>query len=646
MTSIFKFELKRNTKKTYAAALLIFMLICIIINHVSVVKHKSSIAKQYSFLELENKRLGKYKSYFELSKYGIMIIAVSDPLNILFCDSNVFHGDLVSLINSFERLELNNKQKGVNVFEKPTGGSLDFSWYIITIGSVIVLAFGWFSFRNKDFLKQLMASASTKPIIAHIVISTARLFILIVSITFITLISGIQMLIYGLMSNGVINGLLLFWLTSVVCMVPLFLVSAIMGTIRSKVIGVSVTVLFWFCLLFLWPKIQNSVLYQKADNIVEPIFNHELKKFDIMTDFENKYIEEIKKIKTIPERNKANIDWIERFWNNEFKELEKLESDMIRKIESCVKKFHFWSIFNPVTFYKSVNNELSSRGYVSYLSFYRDIQRKQRLFLRFYINKRFYENNPKVEPFLKDDEYIYQLKSSLPAYFLLGIIYNLLLIGLLYFISYFRFKRIIFPIEKKEAFSNLDLKLKKGKHYVYTYKTYDPNFPDQVFNVLMGKAGKFTGKISINGENIVTGEKKNFVYLPVPDALPGEMKVKSIINLLAGLFKIPNPEKEKIKGEFEEILKERFEKIKDIEKVNLMLRMSEFKKADIYLLNNFLIHIDQEETLAKIIDSIKKEDTLIIETNSINVFHEKLDRLCMIRLSEESKYYETKVTEQ
>jgi len=169
----------------------------------------------------------------------------------------------------------------------------------------------------------------------------------------------------------------------------------------------------------------------------------------------------------------------------------------------------------------------------------------------------------------------------------------------------------------------------------------DLNFPAQIFNVLMGKAGKFTGKISIDGESIISGKRQNFVYLPFPDVLPGKLSVNSIINLIAGLYKTPKPDKEKIKGEFKEMLKVPFENIKGIDKVNLMLKMAEYKKAEIYLFNNFLLNIESEK-LPVIIDKIKKDNILIIEVDSTHVDLCKFDRFCVIRYDKESKYEELK----
>jgi hypothetical protein len=359
--------------------------------------------------------------------------------------------------------------------------------------------------------------------------------------------------------------------------------------------------------------------------------------------FEKKFWEEMEKYKTDPEKKQASIELMEHFWNTEYKQIEAIESEMILKTESVAKKYHFWSIFNPVTFYISVNNENSSRGYMSYLAFYRDMQKMQRRFLRFYIDKRFHENSTKVVPFLKDDEYIYKLKSSLPAYFLEGIVFCVFIIALLLFMSYRLLKKRLSPPEKKKRFSQLALDFKRGKHFVYRYKDFDPSFPEQLLNVLMGKIKEFTGKFLINGKSIVTGEKKNFVYLPDPHLLPAGTKVKAMIEKYARLQKIPKSDIKKLEKEFDSILGKRFWEIDEVQKVNLMLGIVAFKKADIYLFNNFLIHIDSMQVLEEIIGRIKRTNILIIETDSTHVYHEKFDRYCMISIPDGRKYKETKI---
>jgi len=198
----------------------------------------------------------------------------------------------------------------------------------------------------------------------------------------------------------------------------------------------------------------------------------------------------------------------------------------------------------------------------------------------------------------------------------------------------------MFPREKKAVFSNLDLKHEKGKHYVYNYRENNRTFPDFVFSIFMGKVWEFTGKFSIDGQNIVNREKKNFVYLPDPDALPGKMKVKAIINLFAALLKLSKPERVALKGEYKNIIDKPFGAIKDIEKINILLRMAEFKKADIYLLNNFFNNIRSPQTITETKKSILKEDTLIIVLNSRDSLPENPDHFSTIDLDDNLKYEE------
>lgn len=354
--------------------------------------------------------------------------------------------------------------------------------------------------------------------------------------------------------------------------------------------------------------------------------------------FEKRFIENVKRFNTTEERIQASKNMIDDFFNNEFKQIEKLELEMIDKTEKLANSFYLWSVFNPVMFYKSVNNELGSRGYKSYISFYQELQQKQKQFIRYYFDKRFNGNNLIVEPFLKDEEYIYKLKPSLPAYFGLGLLIHFIYIILLLFIGFLRFKSVMFPLEKNEIFSQIDLKPKKGKHFSYIAKPKARYFTEQVFNVFIGRPGSFSGKISIDGENIVTREKKNFVYLPSPEALPGNIKVKALINIFAGLFKIEKSDVEKVKGEFKNIIRERFEKIEEVNKVNLMLRFAAFKKFNIYLFNNFLENINDKKTAHHIIDELKKEDILIFEINTFVLTYIEYDRLSNILLSKDSNY--------
>ncbi len=629
-----KIELKRKTNVTGFVILILFITFALFINQSSVSKIEELEKTKAEFIKNENKKVELTDSYSQYGGYGFKYLFVPPNIGLMFNSTTLIN--LQASIDTGFKFDIFNPNKGKYIFKR----GINLYWYLYVIGSGIALILGLLALRNRKFHKLLVNSSFKSKFSVFFSIMAAHSILLFLSMCILTICLIAQYYINGVSLTGLLIPIIKIIFYTYCLMIFFHFSGAILGTMESaSKIGI-IAFVFWFTFIFLLPNFFNLKFSEKADKNIRSIYPIETEKVQILYEFEKRrlnYIEDKE------DKLKATKEFTEKFLNDGI--AEKLELDLIEETEKNIKKFHLWSILNPTTFYESVKNENCGIGLNENQRFCRESIIKKREFSKYCINKIFSKKKEKVKPFLPGDEQIFYAKYTRPNYFLLGVIVQVFYILSLFVIGYCRFNRVMFPRDKKGAFSKIDLKLKKGKHHVYNYNANDPNFPDQAFNVFMGQTGKFTGKISIDGEKIVSRERKNCVYLPVPDALPGQMRVKSIINLLAGLYEIPKPEKEKVKEEFKKILKERFENIESIKKVNLMLRMAEFKKADIYLLHNFLVYIEKEETLKHIIDEIKQEGALIFETNSIYVYHMRPDCMSKIRLTEGSKYKELKVLE-
>jgi hypothetical protein len=295
---------------------------------------------------------------------------------------------------------------------------------------------------------------------------------------------------------------------------------------------------------------------------------------------------------------------MERFYNKEFKKIEDLELDMINQTERIVKKRHFWSIFNPVTFYKSVNNELSSRGYNAYLDFYKHVQQKQRQFLRFYIDKRFYEKSTVVEPFLKDDEYIYQMKPSLPDFFWLGVLVQFFYISALFLVGYRRFKKIIFA-------SGEDFDKKELEKFTINEKGYNVWYAkgrglmDALFNIFIKKQFE---KLSVKTAKIARS-KEHFFYICRPDEIPGSIRVKDLLTFHG------KEESETILDdpEIKPLRKKTFAELTGKQKFTVLHALLRMKKEAIYLLDDIDMAVDMNTIkLDDALRDLSKEGSIVI----------------------------------
>ncbi len=640
---ILKLDLRSNITRVSICVVIALVLASCAIFQLGISKCKSDIGKKSGFIESEKSQTNRHKSYRLYLEDGFMILSEASSFVTLNNNSSAFGSDVIGLIDSGISLKFNKPQIGSNAFERPTGGMLDLSWLLLILGGGLVLAWGFITFgpKNIDYMRFLLNFAGTRVVFAGIILSRILLITIWLGIT--TVVLWIQLMINGIILDIKGTGhLLLFFLVLEIALIFIFIIGSIMGTIKNRIKGGIASISLWFVLLLLWPEILNAIFYQNAISSMKPIFELKTQKLGILMDFEKKVYENIKKYPTEAERNQVLREMSDNYLNNEFKMIEALETEMIDKTEDLAKGFHFWSIFNPATFYRSVNNELGSRGYNSYINFYNHLQRLQRGFIDFYI-KRIFENDPQVKPYLTaDEEYIFQLQSSLPKYFIPGLILNLFYIFVVLIISYFRFTRIVFPVQKDaRAFEKIVIDLKKG--YKIFYTRYE-DFKKQMFNVFHGKAKNITGKISIAGKNIPIGEKHDFIFMPGLDSIPPTIKAAALLTLMIGTLDISKAEANEIKGKMAvSLLNKRFGDLTIPEKAQILIEILKLKKSKLCVLDNFYLSIQFEETENEILKSLKDNWDYIIElAGTQSRTHEFFEKMSSI-FFKESQYYEREI---
>lgn len=587
MGGIIKLEINRNVTRWIILGILIFIIFSIVILQLGISKYKTGLKQNQEFIEVESRKIQRYINYMQFGIYGFRRLLVSSPLMAMFFNSTSLT-ELQSFIDSGVRLKFSKPEIGKNVFERPTGGTLDFSWYLLIPASLIVMPWGFFSFRPREYLWSLMGY--TKDANVYWGIMLGRILIVFTVLALTTVIIYFQYLVNGITLSGPeILSLLVFLLTSMIVLVFLLGISAGLGAVENWVKGGIIAFCSWFILVMLWPEILNTVFSKKAEANMKSIYKHEMQKTEKLMEFEKEALKHTGRYETIPEKIESDRRMAEHYWENVYKNIEKLDLEMLNQTEENARGFHFWSIFNPVTFYKSTNNELSSNGYNTYILFYKENQKIQKGFLRFYFDKRFYENYSKVEPYLKEGENIFTASPSLPAYFWGGLVVGFLYIVFSLGFSYYRFHKQVYPLPKKtKAFiKNISIALRKGK--IVTLNVHIPEFVLQLLNALWGKSNKCFVLVTLDGKNFTEMKNIDFAYLPETSKIPGTIKVGTFVSTVGNLLK---PGKEKIralKEELgEEILNRRFKEINAMTKARVLFKLALLKQADIYIFHDFL----------------------------------------------------------
>ena len=571
--------------------------------------YEKTISEIKNFQKLDSEKIKVLRNYIEYSFYGVKSFFVPSPLGTLLKTSGT-NAEISARVDSIISLNIFINVKGRALFEADSTSPFRLSFIIMVLGTLSVLFLGYASMRDKEFIKTLASLLSYKKIFTYIVLSRIILltFILIGFFVFLLIfikLNGINF------SNELFNGLYGYFAATWIMIIGFFSIGVIIGNIRNKVTSLTVLLSIWFILVFLLPGCLESFISKKSNNITSS-YKVEFEQLKIVNDFEKRSVKNYGKL------NKENIETerkiVEEYFKRDYKKIEALEKKIENDISNIARSQRNLAILFPVTLFKLTGDSTSSMDLENLLKFYSFLKELKRRFLRFWIDRVFYNDPEELVSFIKGDENLYYAKSQLPENFGTGVVINLGYIIILLFFSYFRFKKALFPKQKDaNAFDNINLNFVSGKHMAY--KVYKKNFITQLLNVFFGKIKNFSGKITIDEKNIVTTEKKDFLYLPQSDQIPGDIKTKALFTLFKRLLKISKEDFQKIvSGVDLSLLKKYFNKLENHEKALLLLKVAQMKEKSTIVIDNITLGIpdDFQKEIREAVRELKNNGSLII----------------------------------
>jgi hypothetical protein len=362
---------------------------------------------------------------------GYHIFLAPPPFSALFYNSTTIT-ELQAWINSTVVLTFLRFEEGENIFKRPTGGSLDLSWFFLNIGGGLILLWSFFTFRGTDYIRFLLDSKGGKTVFFSIIL--ARILLVLASLLIIMGVLILQFLVNGFSID--FYDFILFFSILALVLILLISISSSFGFFKNWLKGALFTAGVCVFLFFILPEALNILIEIKSTNI-KSRYQHELEKLKVVVKFEREAYERSNRYKNRPEeeRRQEEKKEAESYWLNEFLTLVKFERVLMKELAENTHFYQFWCIFNPVTFYREVNNEISGKGFNAYLLFFDYCLANQKEFVRFYIDKKYGPNYTVIEPFIKNGENIYHSKSCLPKIFIPGIFLLLFYIGGVLFIS-------------------------------------------------------------------------------------------------------------------------------------------------------------------------------------------------------------------
>lgn len=570
-----RFNCKRNFI-IYAIVLILFLIAVF----TSINAYEKAVNSEKEFLKMEAENFKKLRNYDVYAQKGINIFFAPTPINILFTNPTVM-SEIVARIDTVSTLDIHSNCQGKMLFQNSF--KISPSTILFVLGSLLALFIGHGSLGDLEYLKSLASDTSEKAVYISIVLS--RFILLTLSYLSIFSIGVCIMTLKGIYFNqSDLVGLTGFLTVSFFLLLFFFLLGTTIKKKQSQGFDIIVLLALWAILIFIIPWILDYLIEIKSNDIPSyyKVYND---KSTIVSNFEKKA--EREKGKYIDNTPEGRKEVIESFWNNDYKIIEKNDYQFKEEFKKLIKLSNNLYNLLPSAFYLSTANEASGRGYQNFLDFYDYIQDLQRQFVRFWIDRVYY-NDPKVMVnFIKGDENIFKAKSQLPFNFWLGIFINLGYCIVLLFLSYFLYLKNLFRLDKKNLpCTHVDLKIKSNQRIEIT-KDYTGFFP-QILNVFFGQIKHFTGKISIDGEDIVTPVKKNFIYLPKHENFPDDLKTKHLISYYKQIFKLSKDECIELKkAAGKNNLNKYFVKLSKIEKTKLLLTVASFGKKKVVIIDDF-----------------------------------------------------------
>ncbi len=591
--NVFKFQVKQLFSVKNTIIILLLLILALLFVQYGVWDYNNRTLKQKgSFQEVEKIKLKQFQNWRQYGSYGFRMIALPAPISILFTNS-VTLNNMNAYVDSGEMLRIYQSLKGENVFELRKKWLADFSGIILFFGSLLVLLYGYQSYCHKENLRFLSSISGKKELYASIFLSRAILLFLLLA--FITACAHLLILINGI-HVPFEKFLLLSFFDGYLTLLFFYVLGTVFSSFKSKIVGIILCLTTLFLSLFIFPTGLDLFIGNRAKSIM-PVYKLEIEKLKILMDFEKKVIEGIGVFEMGEKVTDSRRDLILSYRRNEFKKIQALEEEMMSQMRENISLFHKLSSFFPTTFYLSLNNEISSRGYESLIDFYQCVLQLKREFFQMYLDKVYFSNYSEIESFVKEgNENIYQCRPRLPKYLPLGFAMNLFYIFILTFISYTQFKKSLLslPRKKENVLEAKDVRLKKSQFR--EWEVDNDLFASQLYayfanqsKALMKKGYSF--KISMDEEIVLIQgkiEQLDFIYLLHPKKIPGDIKTKHYFHLVRGLMKVSKERgKEIIRlNELAPVMNKRIRDLNKIELGNLFLSLLDMKAFAIYVLNN------------------------------------------------------------
>lgn len=626
--SFLSFEFKRTMSWRNSWVLALFFLLSMVLIGLGIDQFKDIETEKTEFQKVEKSKVPQWNNYTQYGGYGIYLYFMPSPLSIFFNNTNLFT-ELTAHVDVGERSNISKSFKGKKIFSHKPKKLWDFAGIVLLFGSFMALYYGYEAFRDREYLKFLASLFGEKRVFRLIFVS--RLILLCTFISCVTLVGVVLIKIFGIEIKAAVFYFILLFLFLMLLMMAFFLsigtaaggYGAAYGK-KGRKIGRFIVIVMWIGFVYFIPASIDKVVEIGA-NKIKSNYQSEKEKLEQLMGFEDEAIKKAREIEKETGKKLSREDiarLAEEYAKNKFKEVQEIEIKLNKEIRKYIDLHQALSMLFPSTFYLSVTNEISSRGYENILGFHEFAKDTKDKFLDFYVKRRpYHKRGQPVESFVKKDENIYFGEGRVPWNFWWGLLATFVWIGGMFRFSYFLYRKSLFgaPKEVILGLNDLDIDVEEGKSNVVLSRGETVTIRQHLYNVFSGKNKAFNGRVLIDGKDIVPGNKRvDFVYICHPDEIPGDIKVGNFIKFLGQALKAPKEQLKSIRVRLDlnKFGKKSFNELEDENKLRgqIVLTAALFKQSGIYVINNLTkgMPADFIKEFAQQLDKLKQEESAIL----------------------------------
>lgn len=304
--------------------------------------------------------------------------------------------------------------------------------------------------------------------------------------------------------------------------------------------------IIWAVFIFGIPKGYDRLMEIRARQIPSN-YMYESQKSDQLMAFEKKAEEMLGRFKYEEKNTGPEQEVMEQYFSNDFQKIQETEAQRHKEMDALARADHTGSIFIPTLFYISAAVEISGGGYKNILGFSKYTAKVKEEFTRYYIDKKFYSDEKKVDSFVNLGENIFRGRSRLPGSYPAGIVILLVYTALLLACSYYRFRQVFFNPSKEAARALKGTGINLYGNRINTLVARGDHLGAVLYARLGGGSTKSCG-IEIGLLRDGDGHRENqyqwsfngsFLYICHPYRIPGEIRAGELIELAAAMMDIP-----------------------------------------------------------------------------------------------------------